>query len=157
MSAQNNLSQQLFHGSGVSFKPGDIIKPVNHRVAHATTSTWMAHAYAESDLDPRTSRGNQPSLMSMVYTVEPVDAHEMASTTNAETAARKNENDENVMATHDMRFSKKGFKVTGVHSFVHDPYTLGVYNKRKRQEKDAENEARWEEAVAKVNKAKGAK
>ena len=143
------LSKELFHGTGETFKVGDVIKPQGHRVAHATTSSSLASTYAELSTDPKSSRTNHPSLFGVVYKVEPVDHKEVEDTTHSEGELRTAENDPKVMATSDMRFSKKGFKVTGVHSTVPNSEDIAIHNIKKRKEKreaEAVENAKWEEA-----------
>ena len=73
----------------------------------------------------------------------------MGTTTHAESSLRTKENNPKVMATSDMRFSKKGFKVTGIHSIVPNDEDVAIYSIRKRKEKraaEAVKDAEWEEA-----------
>lgn len=55
---------RLYHASDVDFKPGDVITPKNY-----------SHAYASNDAEHARQWGKN------VYSVEPVDAKEMAETT----------------------------------------------------------------------------
>ena len=114
MSAQDNISEQLFHGSGEVFKSGDVIKPQNYSVAYSTTDPNYAYHFAnEGNFRPAKKTKNwQMPLFSMVYQVEPVDHEEMKSSTeqwNKDVAEPEDS---------DIRVSKKGFRVKGVHSFV---------------------------------------
>jgi hypothetical protein len=104
VSAQDNLSQQLFHASDVEFRPGDVVTPRNHN-----------HAYASIDPNHAGQWGKN------VYKVEPVDAKEMHETTKANHAWLKNVdwNPEDSEDMHRVRNfvatvnSKSGFKVVG--------------------------------------------
>ena len=71
MTASNNLSAVLFHGSAHAFKPGEVIEPRNHAAAFATTSHETAKAYASVDAE------HHGVLMGMTYEVEPVGEYTM--------------------------------------------------------------------------------
>lgn len=66
MSASDNLSSQLFHGTAHAFKPGDVVTPQRHVAAFATERSKVAEAYAQSRAEA------QGMLFGMVYEVEPV-------------------------------------------------------------------------------------
>jgi len=102
MSAQNNLSQQLFHGTKTNIPVGEIIKDRGNG-AWASTSWGEASKYASSEF--RSDPSSQPALFNPVYTVEPVDKDEM------ETYSKERN------ASSNVRVSKKGFRVTGIHSW----------------------------------------
>ena len=122
MSAQDNLSQELFHGTGAVLKPGDVIQPRQHEVAYSTIDPGYAKHYAneanyrpthlQRDKDEKEIKHWQMPLFSMVYHVEPVDHQEMHDTTEH---YNKHvwESEES-----DIKVSKKGFRVKGVHSYV---------------------------------------
>lgn len=125
------LSEPLFHGTGETFPVGQIIKPMNHSVAHATVSPLTAKFYAESATDDRWARSPQLALYGVVYHVEPVDEKEMAQTTSEETENRNANPDINKVASPSDRYSKKGFRVTGVHSIV--PNEIDVVTHREKE------------------------
>jgi len=108
------LSEQLFHGSGHVFKPGDIVSPQNFGVAYSTTNENYARTHAqEGNYRPsQPTKHWQMPLFSMVYKVEPVDHDEMTS------ATQKWNKEVDEPEGSDVRVSNKGFKVTGVHEFV---------------------------------------
>lgn len=124
MSAHNNLSQQLFHASPADLTVGDVIQPSDkYRVAHATTDLKYATDFAEAQTHPDiySKRGGQAPIFGAVYSVEPVDINEMHKTTEDETALRQQEKNPEVPAEPHMKFSKQGFRVTGLHK-VTDNY-----------------------------------
>jgi len=57
---------EFFHGTAHSFKPGEVVRPVYHDVAYATTSPHFARKYAHSRAT------EQQALFGMVYEVEPM-------------------------------------------------------------------------------------
>jgi hypothetical protein len=129
VSAQDNLSQQLFHASPADLTVGDIIKPSQkYRVAHATISSKYATDFGEAQTHPEifTSRGGQAPLFGAVYTVEPVDSKEMSQVTDEETAIRNKEKNVEVPAEDHMRFSKEGFRVTGLHKVTNNYRSWGI-------------------------------
>lgn len=66
MSAADNLSAPLFHGTGREFKPGEVVTPQRHVAAFSTLRPDVAAVYAQS-------RAEQAGhLFGMVYEVEPV-------------------------------------------------------------------------------------
>lgn len=72
MSAQDNLSKPLFHGTTENIKPGDIIKPTPQVIsgrteAYATESLTEAKGYAGSRAWGRNT------LFGSVYEVEPIE------------------------------------------------------------------------------------
>jgi hypothetical protein len=113
MSAEDNLSKQLFHGSIRSLKPGTIINPQGEgatgHLSFATSKVETAQGFA--GLATQRALGfsehrmpafkDAPTLFNPVYTVEPVDPQDVS----------KTEGREGVVE------SKKGFRVTGVHSY----------------------------------------
>ncbi len=90
MSASDNLSKSLFHGSSHPFNKGDIITPKGKGHAFATINLEYAKYHLEE------IKGKEGK----VYTVEPVDRQEMEEETS------KGE-------FGNYRLSKKGFRVTG--------------------------------------------
>ena len=98
MSAEDNLSKALFHGTAHAFKPGDIIEPNSglfkgiSGTAFATTDYESAKAYAESRAE------REGATHGMVYSVEPVDKDE---------TSRINDN----LGRQSVITSSKGFKV----------------------------------------------
>ena len=108
MSADDNLSQQLFHGTDATLQVGDTVRPRKGEGSHAfaTDSPDEAAYYANfANNRFRLDRPKQPE--STVYTVEPLDTP-----TVNERGIRMVDNDAKVMS------SKTGFKVTGIHSKV---------------------------------------
>lgn len=117
MSAQENLSQQLFHGTGADLSVGDVIKPRGD-VAWAALHPGLAHYHAAANLHtPKhltyDEEGNlapkkhwQMPMFTPVYTVEPVDPKEMEKATKERGVPS------------DTRVSNKGFRVTGLHKLV---------------------------------------
>lgn len=101
MSAEDTLSQALFHGTTHAFKPGDIVEPRQSKFGHgafATTDPGIAHAFGD---DPeRLERSGH--LMGMVYEVEPVDKNEKLQ----------------VHGADDMLVSQKGFRVKKLHDMA---------------------------------------
>ena len=123
MSAQDNLSEQLFHGSAAELKPGDIVEPRNGE-PHAWAShdphvssiyAWDAtHSTKHIPIGNAKERKNwQRPMFGSVYTVEPLDKEEML-------ASSKEEEVFNIT-----KVSKKGFKVTGLHSLATEPKAWG--------------------------------
>ena len=111
MSAQDNLSKALFHGSTAeTMKPGTIIGPGNDRMVWAATNPERAadHVIDRMYTGYRgrdNKRGwHQKSLVSPVYEVEPL----------------KNDKTLSDMSwwTKDSMGSEKGFKVKGVKRYV---------------------------------------
>ena len=113
MSAEEILSKQLFHGSIRSLKPGTIIKPqgvgATGDLAFATSRLETAQGFAGL-ATPRAlgfsehrmpAFNDAPALFNPVYTVEAVDPKDVAKTEGRESVVE----------------SKKGFRVTGVHSY----------------------------------------
>jgi hypothetical protein len=95
MSAEDNLSKELFHGTHVRFKKGDVITPQDRPIAWATTD--KDHAQAMADI-----RGEENNTKGRVYSVEPVDPEEMSNT-----SSNSGE------LPLDSVVSKKGFKIVG--------------------------------------------
>jgi len=123
------LSERLFHASPADLTVGDIIKPSEkYRVAHATTSHRYATDFAEAQTHPEifTKRGGQAPLFGAVYTVEPVDSKEMKQVTAEETDIRNKEKNVEVPAEEHMRFSKEGFRVTGLHKVTNNYRSWGI-------------------------------
>ena len=109
MSASNNLSKPLFHGTQADLKVGDVVVPDasgHGNYAWATKHPRYAEHFA------KITRGNNPNpqMFGSIYTVEPVDAKESKKLSRAVggTDLRK----------QPVRVSKKGFKVTGLHKIV---------------------------------------
>lgn len=85
MGAFESLNRELFHGTHVAFKPGDLVLPASHtgaqmnttknvrinrNLAHATPDLGAAKEYAgKAWLDKK----NDPNFRARVYQVEPVD------------------------------------------------------------------------------------
>lgn len=93
MSAADNLSVPLFHGSAHDFKPGDTVTPQRHVAAFATERPGVAQVYAES----RAEKAGM--LFGTVYSVEPIKddlKHDIPS---------------------HVHTSRTGFRVTGVHDY----------------------------------------
>lgn len=102
MSAEDNLSQQLFHGTKASIPVGGIIKDKGNG-AWAAKSWGEASKYASSEF--RSDPSPQPALFNPVYTVEPVDKEE------ADAYSKERG------VPSDVSVSRKGFRVTGIHSW----------------------------------------
>jgi hypothetical protein len=130
MAAEDNLSSgQFYHASPVDLTVGDVIKPSSkYRVAHATTSIKYATDFGEAQTHPEiyNERGGQAPLFGAVYTVAPVDSDEMRKVTEEETSTRNREKNVEVPAEDHMRFSKKGFKVTGLHKVTNNYKSWGI-------------------------------
>lgn len=148
------LSQQLFHGTDANLSAGDVIRPRGSRVAHATPDVGAAHTYAEMRTEPRNATHSQLSMYGTVYKVEPVDTAEFEKTDAQERARRIEANDPNESGASNYKFSKKGFKVTGIEKLVPNESDVAIHNIRERRKKraaeDAEDEAKWEEARKRV-------
>ena len=114
MSASDNLSKQLFHGTGADLTVGDIIKPMRHKVAHATTDKNYATAFGEGSTHPEIDKNFQRPLFGAVYTVEPVDHKEAETTTDKEMLRRYKKRDPMASPEPHHVYSKKGFRVTGL-------------------------------------------
>ena len=159
MSAQDNISQQLFHGTDVALSVGDVIRPGNHRVAHASPSPLTAAGFAEMRTfhEPRNSNPDRP-MFGTVYKVEPVDRAEFAKTDVEERARREKAKDVEESANPNYKFSKKGFRVTGIHSLVANSDDVIAHRnslyKEKKAKEDAENERLWAEARENYYKSK---
>jgi len=82
MSAEDNLSRQLFHGTIETLKPGDVIKPrTEHGTAWATTDLnyALAHAHERARTGYGTNPGGEyPVHHGNVYEVEPMYEHKNA-------------------------------------------------------------------------------
>lgn len=104
MSAQNNLSSALFHGSIHPYKVGDTVTPGPDDLAWASSKPEIAAQYAEVGNSRATSKNkrikvdDQPVLFGTVYKVSPI----------------KND----LISEEDIHASRTGFKVTGIHSLV---------------------------------------
>lgn len=76
MSAQDNLSRQLFHGTIETLKPGDVIKPrTEHGTAWATDDLHYALNHAKDRVRSgfgANPGGEYPVHHANVYEVEPV-------------------------------------------------------------------------------------
>ena len=82
MSAQDNLSRQLFHGTIETLKPGDVIKPRGNGTDHDTSGVAWATSDLNYALDHAKDRvrsgfgakpgGEYPVHHGNVYEVEPV-------------------------------------------------------------------------------------
>jgi hypothetical protein len=120
VAAEDNLSEQLFHGTGASLKPGEIIEDRGDG-AWATTSSGLASRHAKMNLSTPKHLIYEPGgtnqhiknwqmpMFNPVYKVEPVDKGEMESTSKERGVPS------------DTRVSKKGFRVTGVHKWESVP------------------------------------
>ena len=154
MSAENNLSGQLFHGTDANLSAGDVIVPKSRRVAHATPDPKAAATYAEMRTEPRNATHSQLSMYGTVYTVEPADKKEFENTDKEERARRTEANNPDESADTNYKFSKKGFKVTGIHKLIPNESAMAVHNIRERRKKraaeEAEDEAKWAEARKRV-------
>jgi hypothetical protein len=97
------LSNELFHGTTASIPVGGIIEDRG-------SGAWAAKGWGEASkyASPsfRTDPSSQPALFNPVYTVEPVDHKEVE------------EYSKQRGVPSDVRVSKKGFRVTGIHSWV---------------------------------------
>ena len=101
MSASDNLSEQLFHGTNANLKEGDIVKPAksllhdDQELAFATTDYGLAHSYGYSRAK------NNGALFGSVYEVEPMEGD----TTIKKLHSMNNDTSKPV------RSSEKGFRV----------------------------------------------
>ena len=101
MSASDNLSKQLFHGTNANLKEGDIVKPAksllhdDQELAFATTDYGLAHSYGYSRAK------NNGALFGSVYEVEPIEGD----TTIKKLSSMNNDRSKPV------RSSEKGFRV----------------------------------------------
>jgi hypothetical protein len=122
MAAEDNLSQQLFHGTSAELKPGDIVAP-RHGEAHAwaTTRHDVAESYGYAatktpkHLTREESKTWQRPLFGSVYEVEPVDAEESKHST-------ENYKDADGGLGASVRVSTKGFRVKGLKSLATKPH-----------------------------------
>jgi len=94
MSASDHLSQELFHGTMATLKPGDTVRPGRD----------FAHAFATTDATLAKEYGSN------VYKVSPVDSKEAAEYTKAELAKWQSEPSADAKSVVK---SAKGFKVLG--------------------------------------------
>ena len=92
MSASDNLSQALFHGTAAQLKPGDTVRPGRD----------FSHAFATTDATLAKEYGSN------VYKVSPVDSKEASEYTKAELAKWQSEPSAD---TKSVVKSAKGFKV----------------------------------------------
>jgi len=121
MAAEDNLSKQLFHGTGAHLKHGDIVEDRGDG-AWATTDSGLASFHAKVNLstphhlmyEPRGTNQHiknwQMPMFNPVYKVEPVDSKE------AESYSKEKGVPSNT------RVSKKGFRVTSVHKWESTPF-----------------------------------
>lgn len=94
MSAQDNLSAELFHGSAAKLKAGDVVRPGrDFPHAFATTDATLAKEYGAN-----------------IYKVSPVDSKEAAEYTKSELAKWQSEPSADAKSVVK---SVKGFKVLG--------------------------------------------
>jgi hypothetical protein len=154
MAASDNLSQQLFHGTDANLSAGDVIVPKGRRVAHATPDVNAAASYAEMRTEPRNATHSQLSMFGTVYKVAPVDNKEFKTTDAKERVRRTEANNPDESAASNFKFSKKGFKVTGIEKLVPNESDMAVHSirerKKKRAAEEAEDEAKWAEARKRV-------
>jgi len=110
VSASDNLSQQLFHGTGAVIPTGGLVKTPDD-VTYATTSYGYAKAHAEDKLHrPAVPTPNwQMPMFNPIYEVTPVSKKEVKATTKAE-----QERAPHHMYSDDVVISEKGFKVKKV-------------------------------------------
>ena len=112
MTASDNLSAQLFHGSPHDFKVGDVVQPreaLLGRGAYATRSSELASAYAEDTArlapQPKWWEGDeeprQGKLFGTVYKVARMEGDEPTQDTLSQG-----------------EISQKGYRVTGVERHV---------------------------------------
>jgi hypothetical protein len=96
--APGKSTSSIIHKS----RPGGVYERTRQSIE--TTLPWKYGKYSYSS-DFRSDPSPQPALFNPVYTVEPVDK--------AETEAHSKERN----VPSDVRVSKKGFRVTGIHSW----------------------------------------
>ena len=72
MSAQDNLSQKLFHGTTENLKPGDIIKPTP-QVISGRTEAYATQEYNEAYNYAGARASSRNVLFGSVYEVEPLE------------------------------------------------------------------------------------
>jgi hypothetical protein len=86
MAASDAINRELFHGTHMNFKPGDLVLPISHtgaepntrknlrinrNLAHATTDMGEAQEFAGKSALGRADGG---AMRARVFQVEPVDA-----------------------------------------------------------------------------------
>lgn len=108
MSAEDNLSAQLFHGTDADLKVGDVVKPTKGWTGKTLSWASTSPNYAWDFASVRRSNNPNNPMFGSIYTVEPVDEKEMQKTSNKDTVGMSNL----------FRASKKGFKVTGLHGLA---------------------------------------
>lgn len=129
MSASDNLSGQLFHGSIHPFKKGDVIKPQEHSEAFATDSSYLAGYYSsrgnwragfsdqKTQPEGKNKTKDNPVLFGTVYKVEPVNKADVKvedyDDRNVEIGEQMRQVTEKKPKIHT---SPSGFRVTGIHS-----------------------------------------
>lgn len=104
MSASDNLSRALFHGSGHDFVPGDIVEPRHSAYGYGAFASHypsIARIYA-SGLHGMAPEGQQGRLFGTVWEVEPLEGD--------------TPRPDAVVGEHMM--SDKGFRVVRPHSYV---------------------------------------
>jgi hypothetical protein len=72
MSASDNLSKPLFHGTTENMKPGDIIKPTP-QVISGLTEAYATHNYDEAYNYAGARSLGRHTLFGSVYEVEPLE------------------------------------------------------------------------------------
>ena len=97
MSASDHLSQELFHGTMATLKPGDTVTPGRN----------FAHSFATTDATLAKEYGSN------IYKVSPVDSKEASEYTKAELAKWQSEPSADAKSVVK---SAKGFKVLGEHT-----------------------------------------
>ena len=99
MSAEDNLSKALFHGTTENFKPGDIIKPTP-QVISGLTEAYATHSYPEAWNYGGARASNRNALFGSIYEVEPLEG---------DTTLREKES--LLSNRKDVRTSELGFRV----------------------------------------------
>jgi hypothetical protein len=122
-----NLNQeQFYHSSPINFKNGDIVKPIaaggpddeRGEVAYSAEQPYHAESYLKAH---PYANGPQGQLFGAVYKVEALDPDEELTRVHAFAGGSgeyKNVPSKEVQ-------SKKGYRVTGVHSYVPYPQNTG--------------------------------
>jgi len=103
MSAEDNLSEKLFHGTHAAIKPGGLIEPRAFGKAYASNTYRDSAHYASS----RSFLQKQMVLFNPVYEVEPLEGD----TPKVEETNMRNKEDQRYITHYT---SERGFRVKGV-------------------------------------------
>ena len=101
MSAQDNLSKPLFHGTTENMKPGEVIRPTP-QVISGLTEAYATHNYNEAYNYAGARASNRNALFGSVYEVEPIEK---------DTTIKKKKSLLGDQRQKPVRTSEKGFRV----------------------------------------------